>query len=163
MNLDLKVAQEQLLVLFEQHFFIFADPFLGTDLPELAGDYIKTAMRFSGDIDGEFIMLFPEDKSKEVISNFLGFDENDIIVNTMSHFDAASEIMNILGAHILSLWLINDGNFNIGLPETTSFNLEELATFAKNKNITGILIDGEPIFLKIVLNENVKNKSINCR
>lgn len=149
MRLDLEVAQNQLLLLFEQHFYVFGDPFEKGDLPSIQDEYIKTKMDFSGDINGQFVLLFPEDKSKEVISNFLGLEVNDSQINLLSHFDAVSEIMNILGAHILSLWLDNNGQFKIGLPETSQFNTSEKIEFLNIANTTGILIDGVPIFLKI--------------
>jgi chemotaxis protein CheY-P-specific phosphatase CheC len=152
MKFDLEIAKEQLILLFEQHFYIFADPFQLGDLPPINGEYIKSVMDFSGDINGKFIILFPEEKSKEAISNFLGIDQEDPQISTMSHFDAVSEIMNILGAHILSLWLKEVGQFKIGLPETEEFKITDQREFLKNNNITGIYIDGEPVFLKIVLN-----------
>jgi hypothetical protein len=65
-----------------------------------------------------------------------------------------SEIINILGAHILSIWPDEKGVFNIGLPETSVLTSEEQVDFLRGKNITGILIDGEPVFLKIVFKSN---------
>jgi CheY-specific phosphatase CheX len=111
-------------------------------------------MDFLGDVNGQFVMLFPEEKSKEVMSNFLGLDSNDPELSEMSHFDAAAEIMNILGAHILSSWLKDKGHFKIGLPLTSTFKTDEQEVFLKDKNITGMLIDGEPVFLKIVFKPN---------
>lgn len=152
MILDMKVAQEQLLILFEQHLFIFADPFNPPDVPTLNGDYIEIKMNFNGDLNGKFVMLFPEDKSVEVMCNFLGLESDDAQIAEMSHFDAAAEIMNILGAHILSSWLKDKGQFKIGLPETSFYKSNEHQDFLKSPNITGIAIDGEPVFLKIVFN-----------
>jgi CheY-specific phosphatase CheX len=152
MILDMKAAQEQLLLLFEQHLFILADPIPENEFPAIEGVYIEVKMDFSGDVNGSFIMLFPEDKSKEVMGNFLGLESDDPQLGQMSHFDAAAEIMNILGAHILSVWLQDKGSFNIGLPVTSIFTLKEKELFLKDKNITGMLIDDEPIYLKILFN-----------
>lgn len=150
MNLDINIAAEQLLILFEQHLFILADPFVADDLPPIIGDYVKSSMDFTGDVNGQFVMLFPEGKTKEVIGNFLGLSSDDPEICEMSSFDAASEILNILGAHILSSWLNEMGQFKIGLPFTTVFKSDEQSTFLSDRNITGILIEGEPVFLKIV-------------
>ena len=149
MTLNLNIAREQLLVLFEQHLFILADPFVTGEIPSIVGDYVKTQMDFKGDINGRFTMLFPEDKSIEVMGNFLGLAPDDPQISEMTSVDAASEIMNILGAHILSSWLNDRGHFSIGLPETSVFLSNDQTEFLDSKNITGILIDGEPIFLKI--------------
>ena len=104
-----------------------------------------------GDINGHFVMLFPDNKSKEIIGNFLGLMPDDPVLMEMSNFDAASEVMNILGAHILSSWSDKIQNFTIGLPQSSLFKNEEQEIFLKDGIITGILIDAEPVFLKIDL------------
>ena len=150
MNSKLQVAKEQLLLFFEQYLYILADPLVADDRPSITGAYLETKMDFHGDINGEFVMLFPENKSIEVVSNFLGLDSEDSKLGEMSSVDAASEIINILGANIISSWLEDKGEFHIGLPETKTFTNESETEFLKDKNITGMLIDGVPVYLKII-------------
>lgn len=150
MNLDLMVVQNQLIRLFEQHLFMLPDPLPDNLSASVEGDYLKTEMQFNGLVNGKFIMLFPVSKCKEIISNYLGLEIDDPEILQMSNMDAASEIMNILGAHILSGWNKNGEPFTIGIPSTLCLNSYQ-DFFNHNRDITGIIIDGSPVYFKTVV------------
>ncbi len=151
MEKTLEVAHDLLQSILEQHLFLFADPLDEPLVPTRDIAYLKVKMGFSGDLNGRFVMLFPEDTSKEVIGNFLGLGPEAPEFLTMTSIDAATEIMNIVGGNIVSRLLEEKGNYELELPCTEKFDPIDWQALADLNHLISFQIEGRAMFFQVIV------------
>ncbi|OFZ17004.1 MAG: hypothetical protein A2X86_00705 [Bdellovibrionales bacterium GWA2_49_15] len=152
MDQNLQVAQELLQSILEQHLFLFADPVEDVVRPSGEIAYLKIKMGFSGDLNGRFVMLFPEEISKEVIANLLGLEPDAPEFLTMTASDAAAEIMNIVGGNIVSRLLNEQGHYDLQIPNAEKFDALEWEAFLEENHLISLSIDGKNIYFQVIVN-----------
>ncbi len=155
MTIELDISpikmQEQLLIILEKYFYMFADPMPSNDVPSLDGKYIEVTMDFVLDSVGRFSMFIPEDKLEELTANFLGLDPSELETCEVTPLDTANEMMNIAGGGILSALKNDAEKFSMGLPKINVLNRDEGSGVFKRYINTAVLIDERPLYFQMAV------------
>lgn len=134
--------------ILEQHVFLLPDPMDRSSDAYLdlvnKQEYAQIKMFFSKPIRGHFLFVLPLRICQEIEANLIGEDDLD----KQPSCDGAKEILNILGANILSDLFGETTGKEISIPEYSLLN-EEITS-----DTIGVLVDGLPIYLKMVVNES---------
>ena len=141
--------QEILLQILEQTFFIFTTPTTESYVGKVYSNYIDVQMKFSGEINGTFSLMVPDALGIEIASNFLGMEPTDPIHTKETPGEAVGEVLNIVGANVLTAILGENGNFEIGLP--TQIRVPEFPLDEEALNESALLVtdSGDPIILRM--------------
>jgi hypothetical protein len=152
--MDLKKFNETLnqvfLEVLEQYAFLMPEPLSleqETDASAFAGEpYLEIDMAVSGTLNGEFIMLLPRKTCTEIEENLVG-NEPGAACELDTDADGANEILNIIGGAVLSHVIGEHGSFDISIPKSKTFDVNNWDHLSQLKYVSGFVVDGSPVFL----------------
>jgi len=111
-------------------------------------DIICAVMKFNGDIDGYFTLVFPKDIAVTAMESLLGENVSEDDIETLK--DGVGEFCNIITGSIKTVFLSKNIKIVFDLPKTYA-SLEETDNFVGHNN--GVWIDmqleGKPFYMFI--------------
>ncbi|MBF0299151.1 MAG: hypothetical protein HQK51_10555 [Oligoflexia bacterium] len=168
-----EIVKESLWKILEQHAFLFLDPLPEDDIMsylkqlKVEGnfqdkDYLCVKMNFEcNNREGSFFLYMSADSAIEIETNLLGNDIDQIdLVQCIREGDGAKEILNIMGANILTEIYGEEPKRNLSIPESIEVNftevIKQIQDYKKNsqkdteKFLTVMLTNQFPIILQLI-------------
>ncbi|MEW6411918.1 MAG: chemotaxis protein CheX [Candidatus Zixiibacteriota bacterium] len=129
----------------EQMAFMFPEPAGGAD--EIAWDefeFVAASVSFSGDCEGESLMIAPMPFCVELSANMLG-EEIDPANPKEKHCDALKEVLNIVTGQLLTQCFSDKAIFNLSAPRAESVSVAKVRELAGKSDSSCSMVDSYPI------------------
>jgi len=150
LNLENKaqVLEEVLSEVFESFVFLFCDPAAKEELQANQLDGYVIEMGFRGPITGKLRFMAERSLCPEITANILGFEVNsDFVTNNLE--DALKELLNIMGAHVLSRLAGEGSNFMMEIPTSHPSQPQDWQTALQDPNTVVLVAEGRPILMGV--------------
>lgn len=125
MSLDRQLFADVVRRVLDDAAFTFSD--LAETAPPCAPRLVLASLPFLGSQKGRVLLAIPPDLAIEIAANLLGVDPSASDAVDCAN-DATGEITNMVTASLLTAWLGADPSCNLGTPQTTLCNPEQLDT-----------------------------------
>ncbi len=99
---------------------------------------------------GELTVAVPEEITADIAANILGLEPEDIESEEMRH-DALAEMLNVACGHVIMALAGTDANFRLEAPTTGQVDQDTYNQMMLNEDYIGFLLDDNPVFLGLTL------------
>ena len=137
----------------EKQAFMFADPVDKEDLPSIEADCIRARIGFTGEMDGELVLLVPGEMCAEIAANILGTDADDEL-SIQRGQDALKELLNVTCGQFLTTFAGEKPVFDLSVPEITTLDAEGWQASLDDSDTLAFLVDESPALLRISIGEH---------
>lgn len=141
-----KILEKTLFSVLEQHFFLLLDPCVEYQSESLPSLFYEVSMSFSGDLEGNFVLVISESACAEAYAGMSGATD---IGSKEEIIDTAKEVLNYLGPNILIEWAERVGkpSFQVSIPNCCEISFEKWQQIKNNSNNVSFATNGEPVIL----------------
>ena len=129
----------------EEFAFFLVDPCTLAEAREAGGAFVELHLSYQGGQSGHFALFVPRALLPDVAANILGCDRDDALV-TEAGDDAPKELLNIMGAHVLSRVFGDERGVTIGVPTVCADRDAPLAGLDP-EGAACVKADGQPVVL----------------
>jgi len=143
-----EAMQKVITEILEKFAYMFVDPLKLEAIPQTGNDFICARMTFGGDQKGCLTLLVPRPASQAITANILGLEEGDEFIKDHLE-DGMKELLNIMGAHILTEVVGEHVNLNINIPQVEPFTDEDWKLLVASGQAVAVLGDSHPIVVQM--------------
>jgi len=126
--------------------FMFADDW--SEQQDVMPPYINAEMSFSGPYTGKAIMVTAEELCKEMMSNVLGIDEEEIDIEVEPK-DALCEFLNIFCGNFLTSLAGTEPVFELQPPSADEINEEQWEKIKQDESFVKLSLDDYPLYISV--------------
>lgn len=143
-------AGNTFLKVVEQLSFMFGEPVPKDEIEAEDVTFVMASMAFGGDLTGTLIMAVPQEVTADIAANILGMDPAEVQAEELRR-DALAEMLNVVCGHVIMAISGADANFKLRSPETKIADEDMLPRMMGDDDFMAFLLDDNPVFLGLVL------------